>query len=55
MDEKKLDKKIKDVRKDLKGLIVQIQEEFESGLDQFKGLDELGLEAEGGFGEKEKA
>ena len=55
VDEKKLDKKIKDVRKDLKGLIVQIQEEFESGLDQFKGLDELGLEAESGFGEKEKA
>jgi exonuclease VII small subunit len=55
VDEKKLDKKIKDVRKDLKGLIVQIQEEFESGLDQFKGLDELGLEAESDFGEKEKA
>ena len=30
----------------MKELIVEIQEEFESGLDQFKGLDELELEAE---------
>ena len=41
-----LDKKISNIRKELKELIQQIQEEFESGLSQFKVLDELGMETE---------
>ena len=38
--------KNKNIREDLKELIVEIQKEFESGLDQFRGLDELELEAD---------